>query len=732
MKKVASSVRGNPLPVGHTTMEKLSSMRVEAAAELLKSTTWREFFEKEKSRTAIVPTNDSKCVDGVDERGDFLPEVGGSVNPYSASIMSLQIRTREMSQNLEHVYNNLWYRIEDLWDTLKISQADRKFYRRSLLKDNAQSAKRCQELAGYIHLLQQYKASTLDVIQAIKCREDSVTRFYELFAGLQRKYSRLQVKDIAFKNSSNASVMSSDLNELGDVEAASGWKEDLLFILDDVRCNTLDVIKNIQLWRRNLWRPLPFIWRNMNYMQKLKNDINILESESSQRILSLLPLRYEDLLGVVFFDFRDERFKAENASPESLHNENISSVMSPLPIESSVGQSVSHVQNLIHDFLKNIPLSELQEATIVVLDDEMLQQAILAEKAALIQKGYFIPSLKMKADKRSKGKKQTKNFDADEKVDLANAVKSSHSIEQNVSREFKSIDNHLNNEISDAEMKSIISASFPPYKPYSQEQNLGAVADEIVVVGEEGLESPARVGGQYFDTEFPNIGHLRNQKKNSQGVGETLKNTLEENGLSHLLSEHKDLAAVSGGSNGDFDVDFDPLELENGNEGNGNEGTGNEGDLYEISSLEDDGVVRSDKKNKNCSEDDLNGSKITMDLDSFAEDLKGLLQGEDEIRFEDSKAEVGDGKLLQRVSAFLLKYPEIDLHIEGHTTCIGPTGSALCADDMNCTSLLLSEQRVMAIEQYLKDRGCINHFMSRGWGCKHPTVGSKNLIRMFP
>lgn len=122
-----------------------------------------------------------------------------------------------------------------------------------------------------------------------------------------------------------------------------------------------------------------------------------------------------------------------------------------------------------------------------------------------------------------------------------------------------------------------------------------------------------------------------------------------------------------------------------------------------------------------------------MDLSEFTEELKDLLyQGEEEIRFEDSKAEVDEGKVLHRVALFLRKYPEIDINIESHTACIGPTGVGLCAGDMNCASLLFSEQRATAIEQFLRGMGCKNQFLCRGWGCKHPSVGNKKLIRMFP
>lgn len=121
-----------------------------------------------------------------------------------------------------------------------------------------------------------------------------------------------------------------------------------------------------------------------------------------------------------------------------------------------------------------------------------------------------------------------------------------------------------------------------------------------------------------------------------------------------------------------------------------------------------------------------------MDLSEFTKELKGMMYGEEEISFDDSKADVDEGKLLYRVALFLRKYPQIDINIESHTECIGPHGQQLCADDMNCASLLFSEQRATSIEEFLRGLGCTNHFMCRGWGCKHPTVGPKKLIRILP
>lgn len=63
----------------------------------------------------------------------------------------------------------------------------------------------------------------------------------------------------------------------------------------------------------------------------------------------------------------------------------------------------SFIQNIVLEFTENIPLSELQEAATVVLEDDMMQRAIQSEREALTKKGYFIPSLKLKPHRNSRG-----------------------------------------------------------------------------------------------------------------------------------------------------------------------------------------------------------------------------------------------------------------------------------------------------------------------------------------
>ena len=651
LKKVTNTVRANSLPIGHTTLEKLSCIRVDAASEMLKSSTWRKFFETEHLGNKIKRDTPQKASNEFKKEVDPLsltPTMSNSnapISPLSASAMSLHIRKQEMAQNMDNVYKNLLYRVEDLWDTLKISLSDRKYYRKSLLSGQKQNAEQCRALASYILFLQQYKSATIEVLKTIKYREWSVAKFYELFAALQRKHSRLQVKDIAFKTSSNSSLMSTDPNDLAGVEVVSAWKEELLYVLDEVRCNTLDVVKAIQLWRRNLWRPLPFIWNNTNYLSKIKNDMNILESESSQRILNLLPMRFEDLLGVVFFDFRDAQANNDIGGPESPDQENKadrSPAMSPLPVGSSIGNSVSNAQNLVSEFLANIPISELREAAMVVIDDEKLQQAVKAEHDALIQQGFFIPSLKLKT-KSSSGRKHRKNrAEPPEQEAKEDGVKTANieippSPLQQVNMRGNSdaisdvqsnISKSIVHELSTAEMQSIISASFPPYKPFiydpvdddgNDEAAVGEQAleeadknertgSELVNAQEEksnNLQDPSTGGKSELDLSLFDFFELEEQREAKPQTGKA-----EDFAAPAQPSDTKADGVSPPRNTKDTTADgFPPPMDPNADRFSQTEEDDLDGDdenLYNLLSVdeEDDGVVRNDKKNKNYSNED--------------------------------------------------------------------------------------------------------------------------------
>jgi hypothetical protein len=70
---------------------------------------------------------------------------------------------------------------------------------------------------------------------------------------------------------------------------------------------TLNVVRLIQLWRRNLWRPHPFVYQkdgsvDCNYMLKMGSDLGVLRMEVYMDVLRGVPLQEKDLVCVLFPD----------------------------------------------------------------------------------------------------------------------------------------------------------------------------------------------------------------------------------------------------------------------------------------------------------------------------------------------------------------------------------------------------------------------------------------------
>ena len=52
-----------------------------------------------------------------------------------------------------------------------------------------------------------------------------------------------------------------------------------------LRETSLAVIEAIERWRAALWKPLPFVWRDTNYLLKMRDDLTWMSGNKAQRIL---------------------------------------------------------------------------------------------------------------------------------------------------------------------------------------------------------------------------------------------------------------------------------------------------------------------------------------------------------------------------------------------------------------------------------------------------------------
>jgi outer membrane protein OmpA-like peptidoglycan-associated protein len=109
-------------------------------------------------------------------------------------------------------------------------------------------------------------------------------------------------------------------------------------------------------------------------------------------------------------------------------------------------------------------------------------------------------------------------------------------------------------------------------------------------------------------------------------------------------------------------------------------------------------------------------------LDRLEETMK------EEIDFEKNQKDItAAGKVVcDKISGILLEYPELEIHIQSHTSC--KEGKCVAG----CKLMELSQDRVEEVMHYFESQGCVNKFIPKGWGCQHPEIKNKRKVRVFP
>jgi outer membrane protein OmpA-like peptidoglycan-associated protein len=106
---------------------------------------------------------------------------------------------------------------------------------------------------------------------------------------------------------------------------------------------------------------------------------------------------------------------------------------------------------------------------------------------------------------------------------------------------------------------------------------------------------------------------------------------------------------------------------------------------------------------------------------SMVNDLK-FVQNQDSVTPESLPT-------VDSVAAVLREYPELMIHIDSHTNC---SQSTKFNCDEACRMFELSQRRADNVKHMLISRGCQNVIVSKGWGCKHPQIGNKRIVKIYP
>jgi outer membrane protein OmpA-like peptidoglycan-associated protein len=98
------------------------------------------------------------------------------------------------------------------------------------------------------------------------------------------------------------------------------------------------------------------------------------------------------------------------------------------------------------------------------------------------------------------------------------------------------------------------------------------------------------------------------------------------------------------------------------------------------------------------------------------------------LEFVKNKAELSPAGLdaCTKILPVLLRNPELPICIDGHTNCFLDK----CKD--HCTHVHLSQKRVDAVKEQLRQGGAHNNILTKGWGCKHPELKNVRAVRIYP
>ena len=147
-------------------------------------------------------------------------------------------------------------RTYSLWKEMHFPDSDRDFYSYALLQGPFRSPEQIDELACYVKKVKEHRESTILVLAAIDLREKCVIRCTELIASAHRSAGMKFV----------SSTLHDEVKRRTEREAGGGVDEELAAVREEIlgslaalRSASVEVVKAVQAWRRELWRPHPFV-----------------------------------------------------------------------------------------------------------------------------------------------------------------------------------------------------------------------------------------------------------------------------------------------------------------------------------------------------------------------------------------------------------------------------------------------------------------------------------------
>ena len=146
-------------------------------------------------------------------------------------------------------------RVEELWGELRIPERECAYYQHQLFK--RADAAGVDTMVRLRDSLEDHRTKTLQVLRCVDSREGQLERL---------------------KGLSEEIVRNGGSSSSGKAE----WMDEMSSLLTALRYSTFECAEAIMEWRRTLCQPQAFLWKGMNYLLKMKDDMEVVDAAAGR------------------------------------------------------------------------------------------------------------------------------------------------------------------------------------------------------------------------------------------------------------------------------------------------------------------------------------------------------------------------------------------------------------------------------------------------------------------
>jgi hypothetical protein len=201
-------------------------------------------------------------------------------------------RRADVASNTKAALEPVRSRVVELWQELRIPERERDYYASRLFQQT--DPRSVDTLMRLRDALEEHRTKTLQVLKCVDMREGQLERLKTLSEDIIRSG--------------------------GDVGKSAELMGTMSSLLSALRYSTFSCAEAIVEWRRGLCQPQAFLWKGMNYVLKMKDDMEVVNA-ASMRLHGGGDDEIDEFTRSRQ-DFTDQTMKAEESLQQHLFEEN--------------------------------------------------------------------------------------------------------------------------------------------------------------------------------------------------------------------------------------------------------------------------------------------------------------------------------------------------------------------------------------------------------------------------